>query len=899
MQSGQTLAHFTLVEKIGSGGMGEVYRATDAKLGRDVALKILPSELSGDPERETRFHREARALASLQHPNVASVYGFEEVDGIRFLVMELISGSELTVRMKEGPIPVEETLDIARQIAAGLEAAHENGIVHRDLKPANIMETEDGEVKILDFGLAQAWFGEDDTQHESATSPTMTAAMTQAGAILGTAAYMSPEQARGAGVDRRTDIWAFGAILFEMLTGKQLFKGETISDTLAAVLRKEPAWDSLPVDEAPELCRLIERCLERNPKQRLRDIGEARIFLQDGGASISNFSFSQLGMDAAPAESARAKTPVPLLAILALVCLSVGTVLGWKIVAQPKPAPLLHTMIPAPKDADFDLRSPAPGPAAISPDGTKMAFTAVDESGTSQLHLRHLDKGESVVLSGTVGSAYPFWSPDSEFIGFFEPNAGKLKKVAAAGGPPVTLCTAPNGKGGSWNSRGEIIFAPNHNGGIFKVPDIGGAPVQLTTLDPDHDSHRHPRFLPGGTNFIFTGRALSGNINSIFLASTDTAIAPRIISESQTNGDFVNGNLLTVHEGVLMATPFTPDQEKVTAGATPLVENILNIQGAAVSVFSPSPTGMLVFQTGVSINVGQIISWVEIEKGVVEPLGEPGQVFHPFISPDGSQALLEVRNASNEGTDLWLLDLATGLRTRFTFAAGDEKRPCWSRTGKDVFYESVENNSFRIMQQPVEGQGGAAIILESDREIAPSSVDPEDKFLLVDFEREDGNFELRRITLEPGLDEMVTLATAPDANLGGGEYSPDGRWIAYHTESASGWDIFVIAAEGGARKWQVTTDGAVYPKWATGGTELWVSTFSGDLRVYSVDGTGQTFRVGNFIQTPINIGPGPSGSFYDLHPDGLRVLQTGMDPAFRSEVSHLHLVTDWKRGLAQ
>ena len=307
---GKTLLHYEIKDAIGKGGMGEVFRARDTKLGRDVALKVLPAELSGDPEREFRFQREARSLASLQHPNVASVYGFEEAEGVRFLVMELVSGSELTQRMKEGPIKVDEVLVIARQIAAGLEAAHENGIVHRDLKPANIMETEEGEVKILDFGLAQAWFGDEGNQKESATSPTMTAAMTQAGAILGTAAYMSPEQARGTNVDRRADIWAFGVILYEMLTGARLFHGETISDTLAAVLRAEPDWKALPLDEAPELCRLIERCLERNPKQRLRDIGEARIFLQDGGASGTNLSFSHLGVAAQPATAGRGRPPV-------------------------------------------------------------------------------------------------------------------------------------------------------------------------------------------------------------------------------------------------------------------------------------------------------------------------------------------------------------------------------------------------------------------------------------------------------------------------------------------------------------------------------------------------------------------------------------------------------------
>ena len=357
---GKSLLHYEITDRIGKGGMGEVFRARDGKLGRDVAIKILPAELSGDPEREARFHREARALASLQHANVASVYGFEEADGVRFLVMELVSGAELGRRMSDGPISVDETRRIARQIASGLEAAHENGIVHRDLKPANIMETDEGEVKILDFGLAQAWLGDGSGQSNSTTSPTITQAMTQVGAILGTAAYMSPEQARSSSVDRRADIWAFGVILFEMLTGKQLFKGETMSDTLAAVLRAEPDWESLPVDEAPELCRLIERCLERDPKQRLRDIGEARIFLQDGGMSGTSLSFSLLGLGVDSETTITSRPALLALAAVALVCLMIGTAVGWKVIARPEPAPLLHTMIPAPKNADLDLSGVAP-----------------------------------------------------------------------------------------------------------------------------------------------------------------------------------------------------------------------------------------------------------------------------------------------------------------------------------------------------------------------------------------------------------------------------------------------------------------------------------------------------------------------------------------------------------
>lgn len=897
---GKTLLHYEILDKIGAGGMGEVYRARDTKLGRDVAIKILPAELNGDPEREARFQREARALASLQHHNVASVYGFEEVDGVRFLDMELITGAELTKRMSDGPIPVETVLTIARQIASGLEAAHEKGIVHRDLKPANIMENDEGDIKILDFGLAQAWLGDEPTTQDSATSPTMTAAMTQVGAVLGTAAYMSPEQARGKGVDRRTDIWAFGVILFEMLTGEKLFQGETISDTLAAVLRAEPDWKSLPVEEAPELCRLIERCLERNPKQRLRDIGEARIFLQDGGASISNLSFSSLGISDRPAERAPTKSPLLLVAVTAVACLVIGTMLGWQVLAQSEPVPILHTMVPPPKSMEYNLSGSAPGPCAVSPDGAKLAFTAKNEDGVSQLFLRHLDKGESVLMSGTENAAYPFWSPDSEFIGFFDPSGKKLRKVSANGGPPVTLCVANNGKGGSWNSEGVIIFAPAADSRIFRVPDIGGEPVPLTTLADEYNSHRHPRFLPGGQEFIFIGRPNgSGENNSVYVASLDTSITPRIICESQVHAEYAQGHLLSVREGVLMATPFNPDEVRITEGGTPLVENVLLIPGADVGIFSPSLTGMLVYQTGASALATQQIYWTVIADGNLEPLGEAGELFNPVVSPDGNHAIVEVKNASTEGTDLWLVDLNTGLRTRFTFAAGDETRACWSATGQSVFYVAESEGNYLIMETPLEGQGGQAIVYEAKTGVYPTSASADGKYLLIDFERADGKIEMQRISLGADSTDIVTIASYPDKNLGGGKYSPDGRWIAYHTITSAGWDIFVTPATGGSRKWQISTNGAVYPNWNSDGTELWVSQFGGDLEVYPVDGTGDTFRVGSARRAIATGGPDPDGCNFSLHPDGLRLVQCGVDPSFQAEVSFLHLVTDWQRGLAQ
>ncbi|MFT7700292.1 MAG: serine/threonine protein kinase, partial [Candidatus Krumholzibacteriia bacterium] len=746
---GKTLLHYEITASIGKGGMGEVFRARDTKLNRDVAVKILPPELSGDDEREARFQREARALAALQHPNVASVYGFEEVDGVRFIIMEFIDGSDLSVRMNKGKVSVSDVQSIARQIAAGLEAAHDSGIVHRDLKPANIMETIEGDVKILDFGLAQAWIGDEQSQVESSASPTITAAMTQVGAILGTAAYMSPEQARGSNVDRRADIWAFGVILFEMLTGTQLFKGETVSDTLAAVLRAEPEWDLLPVDEAPELCRLIERCLERKPKQRLRDIGEARIFLQEGGAgsSLLNFSFSggEAVADMAPVQ----KTSLPMLLIVGLLCLFAGAGIGWKALSGAEPPPVIHAMIPPPEGLNFQTSGIGPGIATISPDGTTIAFTAEDALGDTYLYMRRLDQGESVRLSGADSPAYPFWSPDSKFIGFFDYKNLKLKKIAVGGGPPITLCAAQNGKGGSWGADGVIIFSPDFNTPIHRVSDFGGDPVAVTSLEGGEDSNRHPRFLPNGRDFIYTARTPQGSSNNrIKFASLDTSVVTRLIGESQGHAEYAMGHVLTVADNSLMATPFSSDGTKASVGAVPLVEQVMVIGGAALSGFGVAPDGALVFQHGSVADDEQQINWVDLESGAITPIGKPGFFGELTISPDGKMAAVEVLDSGGESMDLWLLNLETELMTRFTFNESAERNPIWSPDSDFLFYAAEEDSSFQILRSPIEGQGRAEVIQEWETPMRPTSIAPDGSILLVEFLSETSVANIGKIKLD-------------------------------------------------------------------------------------------------------------------------------------------------------
>jgi serine/threonine protein kinase len=897
---GKTLAQYEITGILGKGGMGEVYRARDSKLGREVAIKVLPKEMSGDPEREARFDREARALASLQHANVASIYGFEHVDDVQLLVMELVEGNNLEHRMLDGAIPHDEVLRLARQIAAGLEAAHDKGIVHRDLKPANVMLTSDGDVKILDFGLARAWFGDNPEEESINTSPTITAAMTQAGTILGTAAYMSPEQARGKSVDRRADIWAFGVILWEMLTGKRLFEGETVSDTLAAVIRAEPDWELLPTEEHPVLCRLIERCLTRDARQRLRDIGEARIVLEDPDASASQISV--FGIPAAPADDeAASKPPLIPMAIIALLFSALGLGIGWKLLATAPEAQLLHTMIPGPSGLNFRLDGSSPGPASLSPNGKMLTFAVNTDDGASVLFLRHLDHGLPLALSGTEGAAYPFWSPDSQYIGFFTASGDqKLKKVSVNGSPPVTLCPADNGKGGTWNEDGVILFAPDSSSPIHRVSSIGGDPVPITELAAGENSHRHPRFLPGGREFLFLARGNSGSgaLHPVRLGSLDSD-STRVITQSECQAEYSEGHLLTVRENVLLATPFDLSAASLTGGATPLVENILIVgSNAAAGVYSVSINGMISFQTGHSSGE-RILEWQELETENTAALPTIGRLWFPKISPDGKHCVVEVWGESQGDADLWLVDLETGLRTRFTFIEGNEIRAVWTPDSRSVIYASVPSVSeatTQILQQSVDGVGGAAILYESDRRLRPSDVSPDGAFVYLDYDNE-GNVEIVRIPLGSDGDPEDAIATEDDE--GGARTSPNGKWIAYHAASANRWDVFVSPVEGGRRKWQISTEGGVWPQWKSDGSELFVNSFDGSVLAFTVDTESETFGVGSSRVVARAESPSGDGTAYSIHPDGTRILRTGMDPSATSEISLVHLVTDWRRGLAR
>ncbi len=560
LATGRRLGVYEIVEPIGAGGMGEVYRAHDTKLQRDVALKILPPAFTTDRDRLARFDREARMLAALNHPNIATIYGFETIDGVSALVLELVEGRELADRIAHGALPLDDALPIARQIAEALEAAHEQGIIHRDLKPANIKLRPDGMVKVLDFGLAKVF--ESEPAAGASIAPTMTPpAATRIGTILGTAAYMSPEQARGKTVDKRADIWAFGCVLFEMLTGQRAFPGEDITDTLAAVVRSEPQWDALPDAASPTLRVFLRRCLHKDPKQRMGDIRDVRLALE--GA-----------FDVPVAAPATAAAPGgPLVGRAALVVAAASTAALIAAMAVPTLRHLRETPPAPPPETRADISTPAtssPTSFALSPDGRQLVFVAT-EDGVRRLWLRLLGAASADPLPGTEGAAFPFWSPDSQFVAFFAD--GRLKRIAVGGGRSLPIADAESGRGGTWNADGVIVFAPTLTSPLFRVPASGGTPVAVTTLD-QQVSHRFPFFLPDGRQFLFSAAGMRDTAGmeagGIYLGSIDSTEAHRLTPADTAGAAYLpSGWLLWVRDETLVANVWTWNGRRSWATPSP------------------------------------------------------------------------------------------------------------------------------------------------------------------------------------------------------------------------------------------------------------------------------------------------------------------------------------------
>ena len=858
--SGTKLGTYEVTVQIGAGGMGEVYQARDTKLGRDVAIKVLPEAFAHDPERLARFQREAKMLAALNHPNIATIFGLEHSDGTHYLVMELVPGDTLQQRVKrDGPVPIEEALTIAKQIAEALEAAHEKGIIHRDLKPANVKVTSEGKVKVLDFGLAKAFEG-DPSSVDMSNSPTLSQAATMQGVILGTAAYMSPEQARGRAVDKRTDIWAFGCVVYELLTGKQTFHGEDITEILASVVKSEPDWTALPAATPQKIRDLLRRCLQKDRRQRFHDAGDVRIEIEDAIAAPKDSGATQA------ASASASKLWLAVAAGLAIV--AVVLAFGWWRSTRPVEQ-ALRPLVRLDVDLGPDVAlggTPAGSDEIISPDGTRLVYVS-----QGRLFTRRLDQPNATELAGMQGAYAPFFSPDGQWVAFF--TGSNLKKISVEGGSAITLCASGLGEGGSWGEDGNIIAALSSTSGLSRIPSAGGPPTPVTDLQNGELTHRWPQILPGGKAVLFTAGARdTGNIEVMSLADHRT----KILVRGGTFGRYLpSGHLVYVNRGTLFAVPFDADRLEVHGTPAPVLDQIgYNVANGSAQ-FDFSQTGTLIYRSGGAAGGGLfIVAWLD-GAGKTQPLlAKPGNYGLPSMSPDGQRLALDVTDGS--GTDIWLYDWQRDTMTRLTFT-GNAAVPVWSPDGRYIAFRAV-GEGMSVTRS--DGAGKPQPLTQSKNGQTPWSFTPDGKRVAFMEQSSGGSWHLWTVPLESDSSGLragkpeVFLQTLADERTP--SFSPDGRWLAYSSSESGTFQVYVRAFPDKGGKWQISNSGGTYPMWSRNGHELFFETLDNHIMVAAYAVKGDSFvddkpRVWSEKQL-MGLGIFNQAKNVDLAPDGKRII---------------------------
>ncbi len=858
---GQTVSHYRIVEKIGQGGMGEVYLADDTTLNRKVALKFLPEAFTSDPERMARFEREAKLLASLNHPNIAGIHGLEQDEGNRFLVLEYVEGETLQARVSKGALSIEDTLAICRQIAEGLEAAHEKGIIHRDLKPGNVMVTAEEKVKILDFGLAKALADETQTI-DPADSPTITEAITQPGVVLGTAAYMSPEQAKGKSVDKRADVWAFGCILYECLTRKKAFEGETASETLASVMKSEPEWDSLPHNLHSRIRLLLERCLEKDPKNRYSGISDARVDVQKVLADPG-------GLFAQPDETGESpkkqRAILPWIAVTAVLCLIIAGVAGWMLKPSlpPEPKRVMRSVYELPEDQMFTHIGMSV--VDLSADGTKIVYVA-----NQQLYLRNLNELTSRSIQGTnEDPTVPFFSPDGLWVGYYSRTDGQWKKITVSGGAPVTLCDADLSTGATWSLDNTILFEEAFSG-IKRVSGNGGT-TELLIEEKEGKRFHRPQALPGAEWVIFS---ISGkNINSwddaqIVAQSLKTGERRILVSGGSDARYIPTGHLVYALGGVLYARAFDVDNIEVIGGAVPIVEGVQQAPKTGSANYGISDTGMLVYVVEIATTaIRHSLVWVD-RNGEEEPLGAPPDEYLTVkISPDGTKVALTIGNLVT--TDIWIWDVFNKNMPRLTIDENSDF-PLWTLNGQRIVFQGEEN---AVYWRAADGTGNDELIGSGPGLGSIPNAWSGDGKTLVTFGYVGGtNVDIGSISMEgdhsykPLLQEEY-MEIQP-------RISPDGKWMAYASNESGSLEICVRPfPDVDKGRWQVSKDGGNSPLWSPNGKELFYR-HNDEVIAVSVE-TEPTFKpVKSEILFRKNYVHFIRGYWnqWDIHPDGNRFL---------------------------
>ena len=876
---GRTIGHYQVLSLIGAGGMGVVYRARDTRLGRDVALKVLPEEFSRDRDYLDRSEREAKLLASLSHPNIAGIYDLEESEAVRCLVLEFVEGETLAGRLKRGRIPVAEALVICRQIAEALEAAHEVGIVHRDLKPGNVMITPNGVVKVLDFGIAKMM-----STDAAPGSPDSISV----GVVLGTPSYMSPEQTRGKHADKRTDIWAFGCVLYEALTGKRAFEKETVTDTLAAIVEREPDWSALPRMVPPRVEDLLRRCLHKDLLWRLRDIGDARIEI----AGDQN----QPQRDIPVVERHVPSKRLVWISSISLLALIAGLLVLWRL--RPEP-PLLEMRleITTPPSAD-------PVSLAISPDGRKLVFVATHE-GRSRLWLRSLSSVSSRPLEGTDGASCPFWSPNNGSVGFFAD--GKLKRIDVDSGSVRVLATAL-ACGGTWNADDTILYSAPMFGPISRVSATGGGPapetrVNVTRTDPPHHTrHRLPQFLPDGRHFLYYA-AGSPEARGIYVGDLNGS-EPRRLLDAHTAAVYVSsGHLLFVRQGTLFGQAFDPVGMVLSGNPFPVDERVAFDPAKYAAAVSASSTGIVIYRAGSAAGRRQFL-WLDRSGKEIGRVGDPDNAdpLDPSLSPDEHRVALY--RTVNGRPDIWLLETGRAAApSRFTseeitgVAGAGAIRPIWSPDGSKIVFASIAKKVTDLFRMSV-SDGKAELLLETDQPKAATDWSTDGRFLLYRSSDPKTGWDIWALPMDgsgrPGTRVQVVRTNFDETN---GQLSPDGRWVAYQSNETGHFEIYVQPFPGPGPKSAVSRNGGAQVRWRRDGKELFYVALDGRLMAVPMRfaSNGQSIEVGApRVLFTTHIGGAARGADrqqYMVSPDGQRFL---MNTIMEEASSPIIVLLNWK-----
>jgi eukaryotic-like serine/threonine-protein kinase len=887
---GSSLGPYKIIAAVGAGGMGEVYKARDTRLDRTVAVKILPPHLCSDPVLRQRFEREARAISNLNHPQICTVHDLGQHNGVAFMVMEFLEGQTLAQRLQSGPLPFAELLRYAIQIADALDQAHRHGIVHRDLKPGNVMLTGKN-AKLLDFGLAKSTPAI--APGSSLTMvPTLTSPITQAGTIVGTFQYMSPEQVEGKDVDARSDIFAFGAVLYEMVTGRRAFLGKSALSVASAVLEKDPE----PISRVapltpPALDRIVRRCLAKDPEERWQCARDLLLDLKHVGEPDAD-GFSAL---AAPHHARWASGLLAVAAVVLLAAAATFAYLYYRNISQAQPV-VRAAIVPPEKVAFHAVGGPNPGPAAVSPDGRKIVYSAQTTDGQQYLYVRSLESSISTQIPGTLAGSMPFWAPDNQRVGFFADS--KLKQVDVTGGPALTICdTTPVPRGGAWNQHGDIIFASGPNHALMRVPETGGKPVVLTEVDREatNHSHRWPQFLPDGKHFFYFSRfgspGTSDERNAIRVGSLDGGRGKEVL-RTQSNAFYGGGQLLFLREQTLYAQAFDPESRAVSGSPIAIAEQIQFDPGSGLGAFSASQTQVLAYQTG-KISIGSQLRWLQPDGKEVGTLADTAYHLDFSVSPDHKTVASSI-SVTGGPPDVWLYDVARRLRTRFTFDPGADRHPVWSHDGTRIVFASNRNGRTDLFMKSVAGAGGEETLLATAFDKVPTDWSTDGRFLI--FNTTD-SAALADVWVLPMTGErkpfplLHSQFSEFEAKL-----SPDKQWLVYTSDESGRQEIYVTRFPNGGRKWQISNGGASRGRWSADGKRIYYLGIDDFIISTEVLGTADNFIVGGTNRHFQVRGMRP-GTIFSVIKNGERFL---LNSPVQSESSDpLTVMINWQSGLSR